>query len=135
VDGGGGVTFSGFGLSLAILRYYLMACELSVILITEIKADCGKHKSMNMTKRPRANRTRNSEAQLAALKKFPKPEDAPLDVGSVPIKLTMYPEALANLDLLAAEAGASKSQVVRMALAYAASNKEEFLKEFGVNPR
>ena len=105
-----------------------MAHELSVISITEIKTGCGKHRSMNMTKRPRANRTRNSEAQLAALKKFPKPEDAPPDVSGVPIKLIMYPEALANLaDLVEASGASSRSHLMRMVLAYAAANKEEFL--------
>jgi hypothetical protein len=81
--------------------------------------------------RIRKPRSSNSEKQLAALKKAqaPKPADAPTD-GALPttIGFTLYPEALANLaDLVEASGASSRSHLVRMVLAYAAANKEEFL--------
>jgi hypothetical protein len=86
-------------------------------------------------KRIRKPRSSNSEAQLAALreKQIPKPSDAEAGAKPKVVSLSFYPEALADLNRLELAAGAtSKSQVARLALAFAAAHEEEFLKEFGV---
>ena len=72
-------------------------------------------------------RTINTKKQLEALRGN-MPDDAPADGSrAARIESYMYPESLGLLDDLAESAGVNRSRLLRMAVAYAAANKEDFL--------
>jgi hypothetical protein len=84
----------------------------------------------NKNQKAKRVRTINTEAQLAALQKFPKPIDAdPSGDSPSRITVTLYSQAELNLEFLKDKSASNQSQVVRWALDFAARRADDFLEE------
>ncbi len=72
-----------------------------------------------------------TQKQLAALEpgRFPKPKGAPAGAKAATMNVAVYPETISQVADLRAEVEASKSEVVRAAIAFAHAHQAEFLAE------